>query len=190
MTSQRDFLERIIKALDDSNIPYMLSGSVTSSLHGQPRATNDTDIIIDPKQEQLLSFVDSLGSDCYVSKQTVLEAFKNNSMFNIIDVQSAWKADFIIRKNRPYSKQEFEKRQIANVMGMDLFVVSPEDSVLSKLEWSKGRESPTQYNDALGVLIVQADTLDYAYLRKWAAELNVQDALEQLLKEAKRIADQ
>jgi len=53
MTSQKDFLQKLVKGLDDSNIAYMLSGSMGSSLHGRPRATNDADIVIDPTQQQL-----------------------------------------------------------------------------------------------------------------------------------------
>jgi hypothetical protein len=67
MTSQEDFLRRLIKKLDGQNIPYMLSGSVSSSLHGQPRATNDADIVIAPAEEQLIAFLKSLGDDYYVN---------------------------------------------------------------------------------------------------------------------------
>ena len=89
----------------------------------------------------------------------------------------------IIRKNRPYSQQEFARRTKANFLGIDLYILSPEDSILSKLEWSKGRQSETQLKDALGVLIAQKDTLDFDYLKKWAKELGIEDALQKLLKE-------
>lgn len=187
MTSQREFLEKIIKALNASKIPYMLSGSMCSSFHGQPRATNDADIVIDPTTEQLLNFVNSFGPECYLSREAALQSVKNNSMFNIIDVQSGWKADLIIRKKRDYSKQEFARRKTANFMGMDLSIVSPEDSILSKLEWSKDSQSQAQFNDALGVLTVQWDRLDFDYLKKWANKLKVEDSLEQLLKEVKKL---
>jgi uncharacterized 2Fe-2S/4Fe-4S cluster protein (DUF4445 family) len=108
-------------------------------------------------------------------------------MFNIIDIQAGWKADFIIRKKRAYSEQEFSRRKDANVMGMDLSIVSPEDSILSKLEWSKDRESQAQFNDAMGVLMVQWDRLDFDYMKKWAKELKIEDSLEQLLTEVKKL---
>ncbi len=75
MTSQEDFLGKLIKKLNEQNIPYMLSGSVSSSLHGQPRATNDADIIIAPAEEQLIAFVKSLGDDYYVSHDAACDAF-------------------------------------------------------------------------------------------------------------------
>ena len=187
MISQKEFLRKLAKRLDDSNIPYMLSGSMCSSFHGQPRATNDADIVIDPTKKQLVHFLNSLGQNYYVSKETALEALKNNSMFNIIDTQAGWKADIIIRKNRAYSRQEFARRTNELVMGINLWILSPEDSILSKLEWSKGRESQIQFNDALGVLNVQWDRLDFDYLKKWAKELKVEDSLEHLLKEIRKL---
>ena len=165
----------------------MLSGSICSGFHGQPRATNDADIVIDASNEQLMSFASSLGPDYYISKEAVIQAFNDNSMFNIIDIQTGWKADLILRKKRAYSKQEFSRRTNTTLMGMSLWILSPEDSILSKLEWSKGRESQMQFKDALGVIMVQWNNLDFDYLKKWAKELQIQDSLEQLLKEAQNL---
>ena len=183
MTDQNAFLERTIKALEHANIPYMISGSIGSSFHGQPRATNDADIVIDPTAQQIAAFIESLGPDCYLSKEAAQQAIENRSMFNVIDIKLGYKADFIICKDRPYSRLEFSRRKHANFLGLDVYVLSPEDSILSKLEWSKGRQSETQYKDALGVLMTQKDTLDFDYLNKWAKELGVDDALNNLLKE-------
>jgi len=189
MTSQENFLEKLIKKLNEQNIPYMLSGSVSSSLHGQPRATNDADIVIAPAEEQLIAFVKSLGDDYYVSYDAARDAFKNNSAFNVIDIQNSWKADFIICKDRPFSREEFQRRRKANIMGLDVWVVSPEDVILSKLEWAKNSESGQQYRDALGVATVQYDRLDRDYLYKWAKELQVESSLEQLLGKAQKLLD-
>ena len=187
MTTQKDFLQRLVKMLDDNGIPYMFSGSIGSGFHGQPRSTNDADLIIDPSNKNLILFVRSLGPDYYVSEETAIQALNDNSMFNIIDIQTGWKADLIIRKKRAYSKQEFSRRKNENLMGMSLWVLSSEDSILSKLEWSKGRESETQFKDALGVMIVQWDSLDFDYMKKWAKELQIEDSREQLLKEGQKL---
>ncbi len=184
MTDQNTFLQQVIGALVKAEIPYMISGSIGSSFHGQPRATNDADIVIDPTQEQLLVFIESLGPDFYISKEAATQAIDNRSMFNIIDIQSGYKADLIIRKQRPFSQQEFSRKQQANLLGMDAYILSPEDSILSKLEWTQGRDSQTQWKDALCVLTLQKDQLDYEYLRHWAKELGLQETLEQLIERA------
>ena len=189
MTSQEDFLEALIEKLNQQDIPYMLSGSVSSSLHGQPRATKDIDIVIAPTKQQVLNFARALGESYYVSLDAVRNAFAHNSMFNVIDNQSGWKADFIIRKDRPFSRQEFERRGTAKIKGLDVWITSPEDIILSKLEWAKNSQSEQQFRDAIGVAVVQWGRLDYDYLHKWAKELQMESFLKQLLKQAKKLID-
>jgi hypothetical protein len=184
MTSQKEFLERLVSLLEKAGIPYMVAGSMSSSLHGRPRATQDTDVVIDPTEDQLASFLALLGQDYYVSRDAALEAFQRRTMFNVIDLARGWKADLILRKDRPFSRREFERRRQIETMGRRLWVVSPEDTILSKLEWMKGRESDVQYSDALGVAVARWESLDLEYLRKWAGELGVEAMLICLLKDA------
>ena len=187
MTSQEDFLGKLINKLNELSIPYMLSGSVSSSLHGHPRATQDVDIVIAPAEEQLMNFVESLGPDYYVSFEAVRDAFAQSSMFNVIDNKYGWKADFIIRKERPFSLREFERKSLSKVKDMDVWITSPEDTILCKLEWAKDSRSEQQFRDALGVAVVQWENLDRNYLHKWAKELQVENSFQQLLKQAEKL---
>ncbi len=189
MTTQKEFLSRLISLLDQAGIPYMVAGSMGSSFHGRPRATQDADVVIDPTGDQLASFLDLLGMDYYVSRDAAFDAFRRRTMFNIIDLAGGWKADLILRKDRPFSRQEFERRGRIDVEGQILWVVSPEDTILSKLEWMKGRESDIQYSDALGVAVAQWGNLDLPYLRRWAGELGVENTLTRLLKDAEEQAE-
>ena len=187
MTSQEVFLEKLIRKMNEQSIPYMLSGSVSSSLHGHPRATQDVDIVIAPAEKQLMNFVESLGPDYYISFEAVRDAYAHSSMFNVIDNKYGWKADFIIRKNRPFSLQEFERKRLSKIKDLDMWVTSPEDTILCKLEWAKESQSEQQFRDALGVTVVQWDNLDRNYLQKWAKELQVENSLQQLLKLAEKL---
>ena len=76
----------------------------------------------------------------------------------------------------------------AKVMGIEVAVQSPEDTILSKLSWGKDSGSEMQYRDALGVALQQWQNLDQEYLRRWAAELDVSELLEKVLTEAARLA--
>jgi hypothetical protein len=185
--SQKDFLSRLIKKLEEAGISYMVSGSLGSSLHGEPRATNDIDLIIDPTATQFNTFIQSLGEDYYVNPATAQKAFQERSMFNVIDQQTGWKADLIIRRDRPFSLEEFRRRILANVLGIQVLAVSPEDAILSKLEWSKKSNSERQFQDAMGVAVVQWDNLDKKYLHMWAKELNVEDLLDTILRNAEEL---
>jgi len=189
MKRQEDFLEKLIEKLNEQNIPYMLSGSVSSSFHGQPRATRDVDIVIAPTEKQLLDFVNSLGEDYYVSLEAVRQALAHKSTFNVIDNQTGSKVDFIIRKDRPFSQQEFRRRCTVKIKGIDVWATSPEDTILSKLEWAKDSHSEQQFRDALGVAVVQWDCLDMDYLYKWAHQLQVESSLKQMLEQAKKLLE-
>jgi len=189
MTTQKEFLERLIGLLERAGIPYMVAGSMSSSLHGRPRATQDADLVIDPTEDQLESLVALLEEGYYVSRDAALDALRHRTMFNVIDLEGGWKADLIIRKDRPFSRQEFERRCQIDAMGRMLWVVSPEDIILSKLEWMKGRESEVQYSDALGVAVTQWANLDLEYLHKWAEQLGIEKVLVRLLKEAREQAE-
>jgi hypothetical protein len=189
MITQKEFLERLVRFLDRAGIPYMVAGSMSSSLHGRPRATQDADVVIDPTEDQLDSLLALLKQGYYVSRDAALDALRDRTMFNVIDLEGGWKADLIILKDRPFSRQEFERRRQIDAMGQMLWVVSPEDIILSKLEWMKGRESEIQYSDALGVAVTQWGNLDLEYLRKWAGQLGVENMLVRLLKEAREQAE-
>jgi len=188
LISQREFISRLIGHLGASEIRYMVCGSVASSFHGEPRATKDIDLVIDCGRHQLQGLLPRLhGDGWYVSDAAAGEAIEQRTMFNVIDPESGWKADLIVRKDRAFSLREFERRQSAAVFGDEygtVVLTTPEDSILSKLEWSLGSGSEQQYRDALQVAIVGHETIERDYLRRWAPELGVEELLTRLLAEA------
>jgi hypothetical protein len=186
MSEQRDFFKRLVDLLDKASVPYMVAGSLGSSLHGRPRATNDIDLVIAPTELQFQHFLDSLGLDYYISKEAAWAALSSRTTFNIIDIKTGWKADLRVRGARPFSITEFDRRRKAAILGMEVWVLSPEDVILSKLEWAKQSASQRQMQDVLGVLQMRHESLDKEYLRKWADVLGVQDLLKKLLKEAQK----
>ena len=184
MKDQDEFLRHVAELLDRCQIPYMVAGSVASSFHGEPRATNDVDLVIDPQPANLERLIRSLGAGFYVSDEAAREALRRRSMFNVIDIEGGWKADLIVRKDRDFSVEEFRRRMRAAVAGGELTVATPEDVILTKLEWGKESESERQYRDALRVAALRGTQLDRPYLMRWAAELGVVEMLDRLLAEA------
>jgi hypothetical protein len=135
-------LQSVTAALDKSGIPYMLCGSFASAYHGSPRSTQDIDLVIAATPAKVRAFVENLPSGAfYADLEAALSAHERESLFNIIDLATGWKVDLIIRKSRPYSHEEFSRRQLLNVQGLQLFVASAEDIIISKLEWSKLAQS-------------------------------------------------
>ena len=166
----------------------MLCGSVASSFHGEPRTTKDIDLVIDCDRHQLPGFLQRIdGEGWYASDAAAEEAIDQRTMFNVIDPDSGWKADLIVRKDRAFSLCDFERRQSAPVFGGEygtVLLTPPEDTILSKLEWSLDSDSERQYRDALQVAIVGCETIERGYLRRWAGELGVGELLDKLLAEA------
>lgn len=181
MNSQGEFLRKIAEALSIAGIPMMVTGSLTSTHYGEPRSTNDIDIVIEPTREQLDSFVSSLSSDFYVSSQAASDAFTRKSMFNVIELSSGWKVDLIIRKDREFSRTEFARRVDAEILGTDVKVATPEDVILSKLEWATKGESERQIRDAASVVSAMSDQLDFRYMHQWALELGILDQLNRVI---------
>ena len=170
-----DVIRRIISILDAASVPYMLTGSFASSLHGMPRATQDIDLVIAPNLASLEAVLKNFPEDqYYVSRDAALEAYRHTSLFNVIDIASGWKIDLIIRKPRDFSRLEFDRRTPANILGTTVFVASPEDVLISKLEWAKLAESERQIEDAAGIIRTQGPDLDTAYIERWAEKLGLQ----------------
>lgn len=183
MTPEEQALLRVAGELEAESIRYMVTGSLASSYHGRPRSTHDADIVIDPTAAQLERLIQRLPpAGFYVSPERARDAFRRRLQFNAIHTETACKIDLIVRKDRPFSLAELERRQPAELsFGSRLVIASPEDTILSKLEWArKAGGSEIQMADAAGVLEVNPH-LDRLYVERWAAELGVLDLWRHLL---------
>lgn len=181
-----EILKEIIDKLEKHEIAYMITGSFASNLHGIPRATFDIDIVIEPSIEKIEKFLDDVKDKFYLELEMVREAVKRKSMFNIIHYETAFKIDFIIKKEGEYFEKEFERRKVYNFAGKPSFFATPEDTILSKLLWSKKGGSEKQFKDALGVAKVQKENLDFEYLKKQSEKLRIKDLFEKLLNELEK----
>lgn len=160
----------------------MVTGSLAASYHGRPRATHDADVVIDPAAGQLDELTESLRSPgFYVDADRAREALRQRRQFNAIEMARATKVDLIIRKARPFSTEEFGRRQTVDLAFRPRVApVTPEDVILSKLEWARlGGDSERHVRDAAGVIELNPN-LDRAYVRLWAGELGVLDLWERI----------
>ncbi|HLO35051.1 MAG TPA: hypothetical protein VK194_03175 [Candidatus Deferrimicrobium sp.] len=165
----------VIGLLDRSGIPFMVTGSLASSYHGEPRATRDADIVIDPSTDAIERLVDGLlAAGFYVDRDVARGAVRARSQFNAIGPDST-KVDFLIRRDRPFSVEEFARRRPADLLGTPGFVATAEDVILSKLEWAQASGSDRQLDDVAGILAI-ATGLDLDYIDRWARVLGVERA--------------
>lgn len=183
--STHDLFARLAGSLSQAGIPYMFTGSFASSFHGTPRASNDFDLVIAPTPERLRVLKGILPEpDYYFDLDDALDALKRSRQFNIIDLASGWKVDFIIRKHRPFSLSEFDRRFQIDFEGLSIFMASAEDVILAKLEWAKKSSSERQIEDVAGILRIRANELDRTYIERWIEDLQVEAQWSQALKVA------
>jgi hypothetical protein len=165
------FFQKIIDVLNSCKIPYMLSGSVAMSLYIVPRATQDFDFIIHLRPQDIDRFVENFKEGYYCDKDAIEDAVQNRSMFNIIDHATGFKADFVVLKSDPFRQNEFTRKIPMDFFGKTIYVVSPEDLIISKLIWIQELQSAVQMAD-IGNLVI-SDNLDWEYINLWIGKLNL-----------------
>lgn len=182
MTPELSALAAVIELLDHLGIPYMVTGSVASSAHGRPRSTHDADIVIDPTPHQLHRLVVELDDrGFYVSPDAARAALAQRGQFNVIETSYAAKVDLIIRKARSFSIEEFDRRVAMDLpVGRGISVVTAEDAILSKLEWSQVSGGSARQLDDAAAIVAVASHLDRAYIERWAHELGVAELWRQI----------
>jgi hypothetical protein len=185
--SQVKFLTKLTESFGAAGIPYVVVGSISSSIHGIPRFTRDIDVLIQVTGAQLSALLRILGEGCYASATAANEALRNHSMFNVVDYETGWKADLILLSPEPYEHEKFGRRTLMTYEGVEVYCLAPEDVILSKLRWSAITPSERQMRDACDVARVRWDVIDFDYLRRWAATLGLSEALETLLREAENL---
>ena len=170
-----DVIRGVTAVLEKAQIPYMLTGSFASAQHGALRSTQGIDFVISATHSQLQRLIELLtGEQYYVELDAALEGHRRESLFNAIDQRSGWKIDFIFRKSRPFSNEEFARRQRAEIEGISIYVATAEDIVVAKLKWAKLGMSQRQIEDAVAVIRVQGKTLNRPYVEKWVSELDLE----------------
>jgi len=184
--SQQELLRKVFQVLEDIGIEYMVTGSTASSLQGEPRSTHDIDIVVSIQRSAVDALVAAFPPpDFYLDRNNILDAINRQSMFNLIDSKEGDKVDFWILTGEPFDKSRFSRKYIEEVMGIRMWVSSPEDTILAKLRWAKlSGGSEKQFVDALRVYEVQSEKLDRDYLERWVKELDVEPLWRRLMDEA------
>lgn len=170
----------VAEALERVGVPYFLGGSLASSLQGEPRATNDIDVVVELAEEQVVPLAAALGPDFDVDVEALRRAARERRSWNVIHAPSLIKIDLFVAGESAFDRSELSRRERLEVLpGRTLWVKRPEDSVLRKLLWyrSGGGVSDRQWRDVVEVLRQSRAVIDPAYLDEWAPRLGVADLL-------------
>lgn len=174
---------RLARAFDDLGIRYLVGGSLASSIYGTPRATQDVDLVAEIAPPHVEPLASDLSDEFYVDSNMIRDAIRRRASFNVVHLATMFKADVFIARDDAWSREEMSRARTEEIDTPEgrvaIRIASPEDVLLHKLVWYRlgDQVSDRQWGDIVGVIRVQADSLDVAYLRSWAPSLGVSDLL-------------
>jgi hypothetical protein len=179
-----ELLRRIVDVLTRLEIPYLVTGSVGAMAYGEPRLTNDIDIVAAIEQRHIADLIAAFPeSEFYVSERMILDAIRHRTQFNIIHPQSGLKVDIIVRKDTAFDRCRFSR--IRRVKPSDDYYANfaaPEDIIIMKMRYYKEGGSEKHLRDIAGILKISRDDVDIAYITEWSGRLGLTDIWETILR--------
>jgi len=174
-----DVLKDVTSRLDRAGVRYMISGSMALNYYAAPRMTRDIDLVVEMTTGDLARISREFAAAYDMPEESMRTAVAERGVFNLIHLRALIKVDFVVRKAEEYRTTEFSRRREAEISGAKMFIVAPEDLLLSKLAWSRGGESEVQMNDARS-LIASVRAIDWAYVAVWAEKLGLKDLVHEV----------
>ena len=170
MKNELDIVRDVSHRLEQGSLAYMLTGSMAMNYYAQPRMTRDIDLVVALTPPDTDTVVRLFTPDYYVSRDAVSSSILHESLFNLIRHESVIKVDCIVRKNTPYRRAEFERRQRITIEDFSTWIASKEDLIISKLWWAKDSHSEQQLRD---VKNLASTGCDMDYIGRWTSELGL-----------------
>ncbi len=172
VSDELDVLKSVTAQLEGAGIAYMVTGSMAANFYTVPRMTRDIDLVIELSERDGDRITGLFQQEYYVDRDMVQRAVRDHAMFNMIHNALVVKVDCVVRKETDYRREEFARRRAVSIAGRQVFIVSPEDLILSKLDWAKESRSQMQLDDVRN-LLGSVQGLDTAYLTHWADRLGL-----------------
>lgn len=184
-------LTKIAALLDRLGVPYLVGGSIASTLFGEPRGTRDVDLVIELAHEGIEPLARALGADFYVSLSAMIEAVRDRRSFSAVDPVTGLKVDFFVKGDSDFDREEFARRRLESIVPGEpasVWVKTPEDSILRKLLWFRDSlgVADVQWRDVVGLLAMRNRQLDAAYLDTWGTRLGLSDLMHKARNDATR----
>jgi len=172
-----DLLRCVVLACEQLKLRYFVTGSTATIAWGEPRFTNDIDVVLELPAEQIDRFCHLFPeADFYLSRPAVAAAIRSNGQFNLIHPASGLKVDFMVVAPTEFNQNRMIRaRELPALDDRTVRFASPEDVILMKLKYFKEGGSQKHLRDIRGVLEVQGPTIDRQYITDWAHKLGVGD---------------
>lgn len=166
--------------MDKLGIAYMLTGSMAMMRYSVYRFTADVDVILELSIQDAEKIIAILEPDYYVPHTSLSRAISTNKMFNVIHQETAFKVDCVMKKATDFQKNAFERREKTDYYGKEIWIISKDDLIISKLWWAKDSLSEKQLTDVKNLM---RNGFDAEYIKKWTSNLKVNELFEKCAKE-------
>ncbi len=174
---QSELLRYCTIVLEQLGLRYFVTGSVATIFYGEPRFTNDIDIVVDLPASRISDFCRAFPSEeFYVSEEAVRKAVSRKGQFNVIHPASGLKVDMMIPSEDAFNRSRFARiRRLRSAADRDTAFASPEDVILKKLEYYREGGSEKHLRDIAGVLKISGAQIDLTYIDEWASRLELSE---------------
>jgi len=180
---QSELLHFVVSALERLGLRYFVTGSTVTIFFGEPRFTNDIDIVVDLPEGTVPEFCRQFPEDdFYISEAAALDAVRRRSQFNIIQPRSGLKVDVIVPEASEFNRARFARaRRVHAGDGWDASFSSPEDAIVKKMEFFREGGSDKHLRDIAGVLTTSGSEIDRAYIDQWVTTLGLTEIWQAIL---------
>lgn len=170
----------VLDALEAGGVPYMIVGSLASNFHGIPRSTRDADFVVEVPPGNLEHLDRALPPGLTLQRQGSFEAVTGTTRYLIELAGSPFVCELFVRSDDAHDRERFSRRQRVRILGRVAFVATAEDMIVTKLRWADAARRSKDIEDIRNIIAVRGPDLDWAYVRRWAAEHGTAGLLEQI----------
>ncbi len=183
-----ELLKKVVAEFERLKIPYLVTGSVASMAYGEPRLTNDIDIVAAISDSHIEGLLEAFPQDeFFITKEMIRDAIHNIGQFNIIHPASGLKIDVIIKQNTPFDNSRFSRvKRIFPSESYQANFAAPEDVIIKKMQYYKEGGSEKHLRDITGILKISGNEVDMDYISDWAKRLGlteIWDAIQKRMQE-------
>lgn len=179
--TQEEVIKKVVTGLEKNDIYYMLTGAIAVSYYGRPRFTHDVDLVVQIRIEDAGRLVELFKGEFYVALEGIIDAVKHSTMFNLIHQETGIKVDCWLLKHTEYDELCFSRRRKETIFDQEMYISSPEDLIITKLDWYKQSDLQKHYEDVVGIFQIQKGKLDVDYIKKWAEYFSFSGVIEDIL---------
>lgn len=181
---QYELLRHLVRCLETLKIPYLVTGAIASIAYGEPRLTNDIDVVADIEEKHIPGLTECFPEEeFFLDADAIKEAIRHCHQFNIIHPSSGLKIDVIIHKKDTFDNSRFSRiKRIRPVEDTEANFAAPEDVIIKKMEYYKEGGSEKHLRDITGIMKISGELIDYDYISQWAERLELKDIWNAILR--------